>query len=324
MRHHPLGRRKMPVFRIVRVRARRRAGVDAQRRIVELAVADLARVEAHRRELLHAAEEFLPGFLAFAVLRLVGERLEQRDLLRFAQLEEGLLEPARCCAPEARRARCAWAVAARVSCATMKSTNSATPASRAPGVSSLGMISSVSRSMQAKSSARKKLRRVSLGCAPQPAHRPHDRAHPRRPTSRSQGNGTRWSRRRWRAASLCAEGPVLPCCVLPMARNGDRIPRASRLPSSSPAGFVPGGAASLGQAKDSRPLKSWRGCPSHRRSARPRCRRPRCPEARPQRTRCWTRARGRTHSGRPERNTLTVGMPAARSRFNCLSGSPSL
>src|SRR5262245_43970306 len=80
----------MQMGRIIRMRARRRFCVEAQGRVVELLVPDLAGVETHRRQLANAAEEFTPRLLALAILRSVGERLEHGHLLRLRQSEEWL------------------------------------------------------------------------------------------------------------------------------------------------------------------------------------------------------------------------------------------
>src|SRR5262245_45684184 len=95
----------MLVSRIVDVRTGRRLGVEAQRRVVELPVADLARVEAHDGELLRAAEEFLPGFFTRPVPGLVRERLEQRHLLRLARFDERMSKPAAALVVEPGEAR---------------------------------------------------------------------------------------------------------------------------------------------------------------------------------------------------------------------------
>src|SRR5262245_33281074 len=90
----PLCGRQMRVGLIVRGRARLRFCVVAQGWVVELLVPDLAGVEAHHRQLANAPEEFTARFLALAILRSVGERLEHRHLLRLRQSEERLTERA--------------------------------------------------------------------------------------------------------------------------------------------------------------------------------------------------------------------------------------
>src|SRR5215510_230459 len=78
----------MAVGRIIGMRARRGFRIEAQGRVVELLVPDLAGVETHHRQLADAAEELTPTLLALAILRSVGERLEHRDLLLRRQVEE--------------------------------------------------------------------------------------------------------------------------------------------------------------------------------------------------------------------------------------------
>src|SRR4051812_43369035 len=84
----PLRRRQMDVGAIIDVRTRGRRAVVTQRGVVELAISDLARIETHQREIAHAPEEFLAGFVTLAIFRAVRERLEQCCLRGLVELEK--------------------------------------------------------------------------------------------------------------------------------------------------------------------------------------------------------------------------------------------
>src|SRR6266851_10304607 len=150
----------MEVFGIILVRTLRRCGIESQRWMVEILESNFTGVEADQRDLAKSAEKSATTF--FARTRSVGERFEQRCLLVGRKLGERLPKVNSLYAfNPASPVRKLYCMAG--SLATMKSMNSATPASLAPGVASLGIMISANLSTIAYSAAVKNCGRYLAG-----------------------------------------------------------------------------------------------------------------------------------------------------------------
>ena len=125
----------MPVLRVVFVRTLRRSGIKLQRWIVEFLISNLTGVKAHHRVFTNHSEEAASGIQSRTSLGFERKRLEQGSLLFGREFAEFLSRTLFAIRIQPGKSG-TEAILRSGSLATMKSMNSATPASFAPSVAS--------------------------------------------------------------------------------------------------------------------------------------------------------------------------------------------